>query len=98
MKNAAPRPGAFRYFRTQITLTTDAFASDDPPACATPLAFKNSRTTSADTSTACAAAAGPATITGFSSATPANTPSASNAAAPEKPRPGAGVSAVSLPA
>ena len=89
-----------RYFRTQITRTTDAFASDDPPAALTPLALRKSRTVSDVTSTACAAGApfaGPATCTGFNSATPANLPSPSSAAAPEKPIAGAGVSATSLP-
>ena len=60
--------GGAAYFRTQITRTTDAFASADPPDALTPLAFKNSRTVSAGTSAACAAGAafgGPATITGF---------------------------------
>ena len=55
---------------------------------------------SADTSAACAAGAafaGPATTSGFNSAMPANLPSASSAAAPEKPSPGAGDSARSLP-
>jgi len=68
-----------------------------PLAAFTPLALKNSRTASALTGTACAAADGPATSTGFSNAIPAKPPSASSAAAPEKPRPGAGVSAASLP-
>ena len=89
-----------RYFLTQITRTTDAFASDDPPAALTPLALRNSRTVSADTSTACAAGvalAGPATTAGFNSAIPANLPSASNAAAPEKPSAGAGESGSSPP-
>ena len=40
---------------------------------------------------------GPATITGFNSAIPANLPSTSSAAAPEKPSAGAGDSATSLP-
>ena len=43
------------YFRTQITRTTDAFASADPPDALTPLALRKSRTVSAVTSTACAA-------------------------------------------
>src|ERR1700754_1404792 len=90
------------YFLTQITRTTDAFGSGGPfAATTTPLAFKNSRTVSAFTREACAAAAvivGPATTTGFSSATPAKTPSASSAALPENPSPGAGVSHASLPA
>ena len=45
------------YFLTQITRTTDALASVDPPAALTPLAFRKSRNVSAVTSTACAAAA-----------------------------------------
>ena len=88
------------YFLTQITRTTDAFASVDPPAAFTPLALRNSRTVSAGTSTACAAGvafAGPATTAGFNSARPANLPSASSAAAPEKPSAGAGDSARSPP-
>src|ERR1700737_4807818 len=88
------------YFLTQITRTTAAFASDDPPAASTPLALRNSRTVSAGTSAACAAGAafgGPATTTGFNSAMPANLPSLSSAAAPEKPSAGAGDSARSLP-
>ena len=88
------------YFLTQITRTTDAFASGDPPAALTPLALRKSRTVSDVTSTACAAGApfaGPATCTGFNSAMPANLPSPSSAAAPEKPIAGAGVSATSLP-
>ena len=55
----------------------------------------------ADTSVACAAGAafaGPATSTGFSNAMPANLPSVSSAAAPEKPIAGGGDSAVSMPA
>jgi EAL domain-containing protein (putative c-di-GMP-specific phosphodiesterase class I) len=40
------------YFLTQITRTTDAFASDDPSAAFTALALRNSRTASADTSVA----------------------------------------------
>ncbi len=94
---AVQSPG---YFRTQITRTTDAFASADPPDAFTPLALRKSRTVSADTSVACAAGAafgGPATTSGFSSAMPANFPSASSAAAPEKPSPGAGDSAGSPP-
>ena len=66
----------------------------------TPLALRKSRTVSAVTSTACAAGAafgGPATSTGFNSAMPANLPSLSSAAAPEKPSAGAGDSATSLP-
>src|ERR1700680_4339346 len=81
------------YFLTQITRTTDALASDDPSAAFTPLALRNSRTVSAGISAACAAGAalgGPATITGLSSAMPANFPSASSTAAPEKPTAGAG--------
>src|SRR6202011_6227485 len=88
------------YFRTQITRTTDAFGSGDPPAAFTPLALRKSRTVSAGTSTACAAGValgGPATITGFNSAMPANLPSLSSAAAPEKPSAGGGDSATSLP-
>src|SRR6266852_3745580 len=88
------------YFRTQITRTTDALASDDPSDPLTPLALRNSRTVSASTSAACAVGAtfgGPATITGFNSAMPANLPSLSCAAAPEKPTAGAGDSAKSLP-
>ncbi len=88
------------YFRTQITRTTDALASDDPSGPLTPLALRNFCTVSAGTSAACAAVAafgGPATITGFNSATPANLPSLSCAAAPEKPTAGAGDSAKSLP-
>src|ERR1700736_3211528 len=92
---------AVDYFLTQITRTTDAFASDDPPPAAfTPLALRNSRTVSAGTSTACAAGVafgGPATITGFNSAMPANLPSLSSAAAPEKPSAGGGDSATSPP-
>src|SRR5438128_224302 len=88
------------YFRTQITRTTDALASDDPSDPLTPLALRKSRTVSDGTSAACAAGAafgGPATITGFNSAMPANLPSLSCAAAPEKPTVGAGDSAKSLP-
>jgi gamma-glutamyltranspeptidase/glutathione hydrolase len=88
------------YFRTQITRTTAALASDDAPAALTPLAFKNSRTISAGTSTACAAGVefgGPATTAGFNSAMPANLSSPSSAAPPEKPMAGAGDSARSLP-
>src|SRR5216684_7299215 len=88
------------YFRTQITRTTDALASDDPSDPLTPLALRNSRTVSDGTSAACAVGAtfgGPATITGFNSAMPANLPSLSCAAAPEKPTAGAGDSAKSLP-
>jgi hypothetical protein len=73
------------YFLTQITRTTDALASGDPPAALTPLALRNSRTVSAGTSAACAAGAafgGPANTTGFNSAMPANLPSLSCAAAP----------------
>src|SRR6266700_1877734 len=87
------------YFRTQITRTTDALASDDPSDPLTPLALRNSRTVFDGTSAACAAGAafgGPATITGFNSAMPANLPSLSCAAAPEKPTAGAGDSAKSL--
>src|SRR6202043_2380783 len=88
------------YFLTQITRTTDAFASGDPPAAFTPLALRKSRMVPAGTSTACAvgvAFGGPATITGFSSAMPANLPSLSSAAAPEKPSAGGGDSATSPP-
>src|ERR1700754_431036 len=89
------------YFLTQITRTTDAFGSGGPfAATTTPLAFKNARTVSAFTREACVAAAvivEPATTTGFSSAIPANAPSASRTAAPEKPRLGAGVSDASPP-
>ena len=77
-----------RYFRTQITRTTAAFTSNDPPDAFTPCALRNSRTVPADTRTACAAGAafaGPATRTGFNNAIPANLPSPSSAAAPEKP-------------
>src|SRR5712675_970564 len=91
---------ASAYFLTQITRTTDAFASDDPSAALTPFALRNSRTVSADTSAACAAGAafgGPATTTGFKSAMPANLPSVSSAAAPEKPTAGTGASARSPP-
>ena len=62
-----------RYFRTQITRTTAAFASDDPPDAFTPCALRNSRTVPADTRAACAAGAafaGPATSTGFNNAMP----------------------------
>src|ERR1700744_4805496 len=92
--------GSAGYFRTQITRTTDAFASVDVPVAFTPLALRKSRTVSADTSAAWAAGAafaGPATTSDFSSAMPANLPSASSAAEPEKPSPGAGDSARSLP-
>src|SRR5436190_15045390 len=88
------------YFRTQITRTTDALASDDPSDPLTPLALRNLCTVSGGTSAACAAGAafgGPATITGFNKAMPANLPSLSSAAAPEKPTAGAGDSAKSLP-
>ena len=71
-------------------------ASDDPPVASTPLALRNSRTVSADTSTACAvevAFAGPADHLGFNSAIPANLPSPSIPAAPENPSAGAGESA-----
>ena len=97
MQNRGQPPA---YFLTQITRTTEALASGDPPATSTPLALRNSRTPSAGTSTACAAGVafgGPATITGFRSAMPANLPSLSNAAAPEKPSAGAGDSVRSLP-
>ena len=69
------------------------------PDALTPLAFKNSRTASVGTSAACDAGAAfepPATTVGFSSAMPANLPSLSSAAAPEKPTVGAGQSAKSL--
>src|SRR5580698_4485017 len=88
------------HFLTQITRTTDAFASADSPAALTPLALRNSCTASAGTSTACAAGVafgGPATMTGFNSATPAKVPSLSSAAAPEKPTAGGGDSARSPP-
>src|SRR6202048_1264723 len=88
------------YLRTQITRTTAALESDDAPAALTPLAFKNSRTMSAGTSVAFGAGVefgGPVTTTGFNSAMPANFPSLSSAAAPEKPMAGAGDSARSLP-
>ena len=68
-----------RYFRTQITRTTDVLASDDPSLAFTPLALRNSRTVSAGTSAASVGGAtfgGPATMMGFSSAMPANFPSA----------------------
>src|ERR1700676_367940 len=87
------RKNAPIYFLTQITRTTDALASDDPSAALTPLALTNARTMSADTNAACAAGAafgGPATIAGFNSAMPANLPSLSRAAAPEKPTAGDG--------
>src|SRR6478736_5398319 len=93
------RPGHESYFLTQITRTTDAFASGDPPLTLTPFALRKSRTVFDVTSTACApgaALAGPATSTGFNSATPANLPSPSSAAAPEKPSAGGGESATSL--
>ena len=60
-RRCAAEPG---YFLTQITRTTDAFASVDPLATFTLLAFRKSRTVSDVTSTACAAGtpfAGPAT-------------------------------------
>src|SRR4051794_18384689 len=66
-----------RYFRTQITRTTDAFASAEAPfAALTPLVFRKARTMSALTKEACVDAAvmvGPATISGLSNAIPANT-------------------------
>ena len=86
----------FSYFLTQITRTTEAFASADPPAASTLLALRNSRTASAGTNTACAAGVafgGPATMADFNNATPANLPSLSSAAAPEKPTAGGGDSA-----
>src|SRR3978361_641878 len=47
VRRAALRPGnatRYNYFLTQITRTTDALASAEPPlAAVTPLAFKNSR-------------------------------------------------------
>jgi len=92
--------GEFRYLRTQITRTTEAFASADPPAVFTPLALRNSRTVSAGTNTAWAAGAvfdTPATSAGFNNAMPVNLPPSSRAAAPEKPTMGAGESARSLP-
>ena len=87
-----------RHFLTQITRTTAAFASAEVPFAVTPFAFKNSRTVSAVTSTPCAAgaalvAAAVATTAVLSSATPANFPLSSSAAAPEKPKPGGGDSA-----
>src|SRR3954469_3033860 len=97
---AAPRPGHESYFRTQMTRTTAAFASDELPFAVTPFAFRKSRTVSAETITACdtgTAVAGPATIAGFNSATPANLPSASIAGPPEKPTAGGGDSAESPP-
>ena len=66
------------YFLAQITRSTEAFGSDEPPDASMPFAFKNSCTLSADTNTACAAGvvfAGPATTAGFNSAMPANLPS-----------------------
>src|ERR1700728_2087427 len=90
----------FRYLRTQITRTTAAFASIDPPAALTPLALRNSRTVSAGTSTAWAAGAAfdtPATSADFNNAMPLNLPPSSRAAAPEKPIAGAGDNARSLP-
>src|ERR1700704_3558370 len=55
VRRAAQHPGNAEssfYFRTQITRSTEAFASDDPPVVATPLAFRKSRTVSALTSEA----------------------------------------------
>jgi Gamma-glutamyltranspeptidase len=43
---------ACAYFRTQITRTTDALASSDPPAALTPVALRKPRTVSAVTRTA----------------------------------------------
>src|ERR1700684_1679452 len=74
----------FRYLRTQITRTTAAFASIDPPAALTPLALRNSRTASAGTSTAWAAGAAfdtPATSADFNNAMPLNLPPSSPPAA-----------------
>src|SRR6266403_459814 len=87
------------YFRTQITRTTAALASNDPSDPLMPLALRNSRTVSAGTSAACAAVAafgGPATVTCFNNATPANLPSLSSAAAPEKPTACAGTLALRI--
>ncbi|MGF6428600.1 hypothetical protein ABIE91_003820 [Bradyrhizobium elkanii] len=84
------------YFLTQITRTTAALASAESPDAVTPCAFRKLRTVSAGTSAACAggaAFAGPATMTGFSVAMPANLPPLSVAAAPENPSAGAGDSA-----
>ena len=81
------------YLRTQITRTMAAFASVDVPFAVTAFAFRKSRTVSAETITACDAGtdvAGPATIAGFNSATPANLPSPSMAGLPEKPTAGGG--------
>src|SRR6185437_6968387 len=81
------------HFRTQITRTTAALASDEVPSAVTSFALRNSRTVSDATSTdwlagAAFAAVAAATITGFSKATPANLPLSSSAGAPEKPSPG----------
>ena len=87
------------FYHTDSRGTTVVLRPTIPDAL-TPLALRNSRTVSAGTSTACAAGvafAGPATIAGFNSAMPANLPSPSSAAAPEKPSAGAGDSARSLP-
>src|SRR6185437_11713162 len=90
------------YFRTQITRTTAAFASDEVPFAVTSFALRNSRTVSDATSTdwlvgAAFVAVAAATTTGFSSARPANLPLSSSAGAPEKPSPGAGDIARSPP-
>ena len=89
-----------RYFRTQITRTTAAFASLEVPFAATAFAFRKSRTASGETITACdagATVAGPAIIAGFNSVTPANLPSPSTAGPPENPTAGGGDSAASPP-
>src|ERR1700761_5197725 len=87
------------HFRTQITRTMAAFASEDLPSLLTPLPVRNARTVSAETRIACAdgvVLAGPATTDCFNSAMPANLPFASRAAAPEKPDIGGGASGLSL--
>src|SRR5947207_12105491 len=88
-----------RYFRMQITRTTDAFASGVAAAAEMPLALRNARTVAPRTRAACAMApfGEPATTAGFNRATPANFPSPSTTAAPEKPSPGEGTNADSLP-
>src|SRR6516164_2254893 len=83
------------YFRTQITRTTAALASVEAPSASIPFVLRNSRTASDGTSTACAAGAPlegreAATDTGFNSASPANLPLSSSAAAPENPIIGGG--------
>jgi len=72
---------------------------DDRLPHSRPLALRNSRTESAPTSTACAAGvvAGPATMTGFNNAMPANLPSPRVPRHRKKPTAGAGDSASSLP-